>query len=580
MRTNLPTLRLNLALTLAAAIALLACAPTGGAPRQGSSTDARPEATAPQKTLVVAMRGEPPSVASKPLVPFSMALYPPLFLFNASLDYRDEREVPHPYLAEALPQLNTDTWRVFPDGRMETTYRLRPNLTWHDGAKLSAEDFVFAWRIYATPQLGATNSPPIGLMAEVTAPDDRTVVIRWRQLYPDAAVMADGWLIGFQSLPRHILQEPFRDLDPFAFSGLPFWTSEYVGLGPYRIETWEPGSFIGARAFDGYVLGRPKIDRVEVRFIPDPQTAVANILAGETHYVSDYILSVTEGQTLEEQLPQRGGGTVLYSPVSLRSSVVQQRPEVVETAALLEVRVRRALAFSIDSALAVEVLTAGKSVPTNTLTSPRVPYYAEIERVIQKYQYDPRRAQQLMDEAGFPKGADGLFVGRDGQPVRFSVASSAGTKNESEAATYVDSLRRAGFDASQRVVPAAQIADPEQRALLPGLQIRGVGHQLVTYTSDQIPRAGNRWRGENRGGWSSPAYDRFFEAYTSTLAEGERINQLAQMERVLTEEVPVIPHYFGAEANAHVGSLQGPVARLAPTTSGAFLYVHTWAWRS
>jgi peptide/nickel transport system substrate-binding protein len=256
------------------------------------------------------------------------------------------------------------------------------------------------------------------------------------------------------------------------------------------------------------------------------------------------------------------------------------RPDVVETPGLLDVRVRHAIASGIDSALAVDVLTAGKSVPTYTLTSPRVPYYGEIDKVITKHPYDARRVQQYMEEAGYTKGSDGFFAGPDGHQFQFSVASSAGVKNESEAATYVDSLRKTGLAASQRILPAALIADPEQRALLPGLQIRGVGHQVVNYTSDQIPSASNRWRGENRGGWNSPAYDRAFSSLNSTLAEQERIGYLAQMEKILTEEVPVIPHYFGAEVNAHVGALKGPIARQAPVTSGAFLYVHQWEWQS
>lgn len=566
-------------LAVIALLMLAACAP--GAPPASTPAGGRePQRAAPQRTLVIAFRGELPSLAARPLVPFSMALNPGLFIFNATLDISDERDNPRPYLAEALPELNTETWRVFPDGRMETSYRLRPNLTWHDGTPLHAEDFVFAWRVYSTPQLGAATTPPIGLMEEVLAPDARSLVIRWRQPYPDAAALTDGTTIGFAALPRHILEEPFQSLDPVAFTGLPFWTSEYVGLGPYRVEHWEPGAYIAGRAFDGHALGRPKIDRIEVRFIPDPQTAVANLLAGEAHFVSDFILSVTEGKTLEEQFPQRGGGTVLYSPVSLRSSVVQLRPEHVESPALLDTRVRQAVAFGIDAAITVEVLTDGKGIVTNTLTSPRVPYYAEIERVIRKYHFDARQAQQLMEEAGYSKGPDGFFVGRDGQPVRFSVASSAGAKNESEAATYVDSLRRAGFDAYQRILPAALIADPEQRALLPGLQVRGGGNRVVTYTSAQIPGPNNRWRGENRGGWSNAAYDRVFEAYSSTLARNERIQQLAELERILTEEVPVIPHLYGVETNAHVSALQGPIARQTPNTSGAFLWMHTWEWRS
>jgi len=116
-----------LQLGLVAAMVLTACAPSAGSPRSASDPAARSAAPAPQRTLVIAIRAELPSLAAKPLVPFSMALNPPLYIFNAMLDYADEHEVSHPYLAEALPKLETDTWRVFPDGRMETTWHLRPN---------------------------------------------------------------------------------------------------------------------------------------------------------------------------------------------------------------------------------------------------------------------------------------------------------------------------------------------------------------------------------------------------------------------------------------------------------------------
>jgi peptide/nickel transport system substrate-binding protein len=209
-----------------------------------------------------------------------------------------------------------------------------------------------------------------------------------------------------------------------------------------------------------------------------------------------------------------------------------------------------------------------------------VPYYDQIERVIRKHTFDPRQAQQLMEEAGYTKGGDGFFVGRDGQQIQFSIASSSGPKNEQEAATYVDSLRRTGFAANQRILPAAQIRDPETRALLPGIQIRGGGNRHVVYTSEQIPRPDNRWRGDNRGGWSNATYDQAFDAFNSTLDRNERIQHQARMEQVLTEEVPVIPLMFGAETNSHVGTLQGPVARQTPNSSGTFLHVHKWEWRS
>src|SRR5207253_6366357 len=65
------------------------------------------------------------------------------------------------------------------------------------------------------------------------------------------------------------------------FLGRSFWTADYVGAGPYRLSRWEPGSFLEGEAFDGHVLGRPKIDRVILRIFSDENTVLAAVLAGD-----------------------------------------------------------------------------------------------------------------------------------------------------------------------------------------------------------------------------------------------------------------------------------------------------------
>lgn len=568
---------ISVATVAAILLPLVACAPAAGPSSTAPGAGSDSVRAAPQRTLVIALRGEPPSLAERSVVPFTNALRVPLKLFNATLDSADEQERAFPYLAEALPQLNTDTWRLFPDGRMETVYRLKPQLTWHDGAALTSEDFVFAWRVYATPQLGTATTPPIGMIEEVVVPDVRTVVIRWRQPYAEAGMLQET----FQALPKHILEDPFQTLDPVAFSNAPFWSQEYIGLGPYRLDRWEPGAFIEARAFDGHVLGRPRIDRVKIVFIGDPNTALANILAGEVHYVGEFVFADDHAATLEREWAPTQGGTTLYAPTALRVSVVQVRPEYADPPALTDVRVRRALAHGVDAELVNDVLNAGKGIITSTLTSPRVPFYAEIERGITRYPHDPRRTQQLMEEAGFVRGQDGFFAGRDGGPFRLQVWSSSGTKNEQENAVIVDSLRKAGVDASRQVFSAAQLADSQARALIPGLSTRGqAAKPLKDYTTDQIPRPENRWAGENRGGWVGPAYDRAFDAYSRALDASERIRHIAEIEQLFTQELPGIPHWFNPSVTAHVAALKGPVSRQTPDAPQGILRVHEWEWQS
>src|SRR5206468_5522775 len=154
-------------------------------------------------------------------------------LFNAALSVIDDKGLAQPYLAESLPQLNTDAWRVFPDGRMETTYRLRDNLTWQDGAPLSADDFVFAYRVYKDRGLGVFIASPQDTMDAVEAPDPRTVVIQWRSTNPDGGSLTFEEL---DPLPGHLLEAGFDDYtagratgDTFLASS--FWTNAYVGAG-------------------------------------------------------------------------------------------------------------------------------------------------------------------------------------------------------------------------------------------------------------------------------------------------------------------------------------------------------------
>src|SRR5205823_510761 len=108
-------------------------------PAAPASSGGEQRAPAPRisQTLVIMSGAELPSFAAKPLQTLPNPRAAGEIVLNANLTFIDERGLPQPFLAEALPQLGTDTWQVFPDGRMETVFRLKPNLTWHDGRPLT-----------------------------------------------------------------------------------------------------------------------------------------------------------------------------------------------------------------------------------------------------------------------------------------------------------------------------------------------------------------------------------------------------------------------------------------------------------
>src|SRR6266508_3357751 len=521
------------------------------------------------KTLVLAVRGEPAALSGKEFIE-GLGVANAKRLFNANLALIDDHENASPYLAEALPQLETDTWRVSPDGRMETVYRLRENLMWHDGAPLTADDFVFARRVYATPELGVSRGPPDKQMERVVATDARTVVIQWRELFPDAGVLSTA----FQPLPRHILEAPFSEMAPDAFARHSYWTQEYVGAGPYRLVRWEPSAFIEAEGFAGHALGRPAIGRIQVSFIPDPNTVVANLLAGAAHIALDFSVGFQDGLTLQQQWAGTRGRLVLNSPTKVHWIQAQFRPELASPRSILDARVRRALAHTMDKRALSEAMFEARGQGADSLVYPHEKWFPTVDRTIVKYPYDVRQAEQLLNQAGFTKQTDGAFVGANDEKLGVELRVSAGAENEQEVAILSEGWRRAGFDAAEHVYPVSLLRDGQYRASFPALLLNPAGGGLNALTSPSVAAPENRWTGANRGGWSDAEYDRLYDAFQATLETDRRADQVAGMMRIMTDQLPVLPIQYAFTVVAHVAELRGPVAG-----NDANWNAHLWEWR-
>ena len=489
-------------------------------------------------------------------------------LFNAALSGKDHGGVPQAWLAEALPKLNTDAWRVFPDGTMETTHRLRPNLTWHDGQPLTAADFVFAWQVKADPGLGAFEAAPQSLTEEISAPDSRTIVIRWRQPYADADIL-DRF---FTPMPRHVLGDPLAEYQQGAssrenFLGLAAWTTQYVGLGPYRLERWEPGIALNGVAFDGYVFGRPKIDRIVARIIFDQNVSVTNLLAGEVQFAAPQALNFPQLMVAKRQWDPSGAGVVEFYGGAPTSAIVQFRPEYQRTPALFDVRVRRALNSAIDRQALQDGLFEGLGEIAWTHADPAEPYFAEANRAVTRYPYDPRRTEALMNEAGFFKNTEGVFATPAGERFRPDFQVLEGAVFELHGAIMQDTWMRAGIPTEFSVLSNLQSRDPVNRNTFTG--IGGAGSPGFL-RADQVGTPQNRWFGDNRGGWVNPDMEALWTAYDLSLDRTERERLQVAMFKRASEEVPVFVLYRNTQGFAHPTALRGP--RLP----NHWWSIHTW----
>lgn len=562
---------------LLAALALTGCG-LGGPGTTGPETAPAAAPPTQARPLVILIRAEPRTLAVRPFqTPAGSVTLAPR-LFNATLAVVDDKAMPRAQLVNNLPQLNSDTWRVFPDGRMETTYRLKPGLTWHDSQPLTADDFVFSWRVYITPDLGVTAQPPLAAIESVTAVDPVTLIIRWKEPYPGANSLSTRGR-ELPAVPRHILGPAFDQLgvtgaDPIV--NHPFWTQEYVGLGPYRLQQWQPGSFLEGVRFAGYALGPTRIQRIIVRFSADANAVLASLLAGEAQGAADSALGQAAAAVLQREWAPTNAGRVINSPSAWRYTGFQLRPELTTPRAILDLRVRKAIAHAIDRQPANEAAYGGQASLADSMISPDSEWGPAMDASIITYPYDLRRAEALMGEAGFTKGPDGTYAG---PAERFSaeLATQESPDSVPELLVMADGLRRAGFEVQERVIPAALSRDIETLVSYPAMLTTStfIGDwALMTLVADQIPLASNRWRGSNRTSWSDPEFERLYALFNHTLDHSERGGLVRQMARISSEQLPFVSLFYPASFTVYAAAVKGPAK--AAAESNPSWNVHEW----
>jgi peptide/nickel transport system substrate-binding protein len=300
-------------------------------------------------------------------------------LWNAWAWVYDDKNAPVPVLVTEMP--SAENGGVSEDGRV-ITMQLRDDLVWSDGEPLTADDFVFTYQMIMDPNNLVGSQYPYDLMESVEAADDRTVVITFVDAFvPWAANLWHG------ILPEHILRPVFDaegTIDAAEWNSAPT-----VSAGPYLFEEWESGSFARFVANDNYWLGRPKIDEIFFRFVPDDASQVAALQTGDGDLGT--FISYADVPTLED------AGVQIISVASGYNE--GWYPYLGEDGhpALQDVRVRQAIAMAFDRFSLNQELLLGLTQPAATFWD-NTPY---ADPSIEPWPYDPAQANALLDEAGW-----------------------------------------------------------------------------------------------------------------------------------------------------------------------------------
>lgn len=527
-----------------AAIVVTACAPAASQPA-GRDPAAGPEAPVAPKRLSVGIMIEPQAFRSQlsrsslGSIPGSQELEQ---LVNAGLTIADHQGVLHPQLAESVPSVENGLWRVFPDGRMETSWRIRPGARWQDGAPVTADDFVFTAAVAQDRELLLFRDLAFDSVEAVEAPDPATVLVRWSKPWIEASSLFGAFkAVPVLPLPRHLLASSLAE-NKAGFPDLTFWTTDFVGAGPYRLKQWERGSHVVLAAFSDYVLGRPRIDEIEVKFITDTSTMLASVLAGGVDMPMGRSLSFEEAMQLKESW---SAGSVQFSPSSGLKIWPQFRnpnPSIVA-----EVRFRRALLHATDRQSMADGLAMGQSSVAHSTLLPGDAEYEVLHPSAVQYPYDPRRASELLASLGYSRGSDGIM--RDAAGARLHVESRTVPRAilVKTVLAAADDWKKAGVDVNTIILTEQQRSDREFYSTYPAFDAAGSSNgtaEFISFHSSQVKTPQNRYTGANRSGYTNAELDALIEQFFTTIPMRERMDVAGQVVRHLTENVVFLPMFY------------------------------------
>jgi len=541
-----------LVILVAGVVVLASCAPEAPASRAPDSEGSQ-RASGPPKVLRIDNRQEST---------WGMAIFAgnnahqmeSQLVFNAGLTVYNEKYEVMPRLAAKIPSIADGDWKVYPDGTMDVTWKLRPNLTWHDGAPLTAYDVAFGYQLMMDRELASSASSATKLVRGTTVQDLLTLVVHYTASYYDANVVNVN---GMPPVPVHLMGDLYKTGDKQAFSSNSYWFGSFVGVGPYKLVQWQPGAFMEGAAFDGYVLGRPKIDRIFVRFTTDPNVSLAAFMAGELDILT-HDLSATD----REVLANRSGIKIDTWAQSTTGAIWQWRdpaaPWVGDERNTIALGIRQAFMHMMDRQAMADSFNPGGPGIAHLFVTPDDPVYKLVEaRGLTRYPYDPAKATQLMADAGWTKGPDGMLRNSAGQTFRFELIDG-----DDLGVIVADYWRQGGIDSNSRDIPSSAVDRQRLKTEAQGARVGGAataGTFMQQFTSKEVRAESNNWSGLNQGGYVNPDVDRMYERFLVEFDPNKRNAIDGDFFKFVNDQLLRQTWYYTGGAGAFTDRLTGPI---------------------
>jgi len=438
------------------------------------------------------------------------------------LTWYDADYKPAPDLADPVPSV--ENGGVTEGGRV-WTFHIRPNVKWSDGVPLTARDVAYTYNRILRQELSMYLSYFTGV-TKVEAPDDATVVITSAR--PNAVMTA----LYVPILPEHIWSK-VPDAKVESFANVPM-----VSSGPFQVTEVQNGKFVKLVRNPYYKDGfgvEPTVDEVLFAMYQTQDSLVADYKAGNL----DAAIELDPG--FYRSLEGVPGSTSVAAPSIGFHELgfnCYKSPKSKGNPLLLDVRVRQAINWALDKP-AIAAIAMNELAPAGTsLLSPVDTFFHRIVPPAEQYSYDPAKAQQILDDAGYKMGADGIRVAPNGKPLKFRLAALNEYPMDVTAAKKISAyLKDVGIGVTLQIMDENAFTDANYDNADDDLYLWSwtadidPGYILSVFTTDQVLNSSD-------SEYSNPVYDKLYAEQAQAVIPADRQKIIGEMQQILYRDSP------------------------------------------
>ncbi|MCL4517323.1 MAG: peptide-binding protein [Firmicutes bacterium] len=439
------------------------------------------------------------------------------------------------------------------------TFHLRKGVKFHDGQPLTAEDVKFTWETLMNDKVQVVSRDGFDKIKKFEVVNPYTVRMTLDQPY--APFLVTWAQTAGDIVPKHILGK----LKPEEITKGGDFSRHPIGSGPFKFKEWKEATYIIIEANKNYFGKGPYLEKVIFKVVPDTNTLLTQVKTGEVDVVNNIqpkqYVQIKDDPRLNVQL--NPASIYLHITFNLKNPIFQDK------------RVRQALSYALPRDLIVKSILNGIGQPAAGSTSPVLWAY---DKSIKPYPYDLKKANELLDEAGWEMGSDGIRV-KDGKPLSFEIS----TNSENQTRLQIEQVaqqewKKIGVDLKIKNYEATTLfGDVLEQMKFDTIMFAWVTgsdpDEFTLYHSSQIPTPDHQV-GQNYINYKNPEMDKLLEEGQKTTDIKKRKEIYSKIQKIYAEDQPMLYVYYYVNIDVAPKALEN--WRPAPFTNTMTWNINEW----